>query len=179
MRIHMKFKKPAACGNPHAQSAGPALFALMRDRDGGVALEAAVVLPVLLVLALGILQFGIIMNIYMTATAAAAAGLQTFSVMRGISGSYNATVTAAKNAAQLAAWRVSATDVTVSVYVNGTACATDTSCDLALTNAAPPSTGGAGGTTKVGVTVACTGLRFLHSLPSMCPITTEIQGIVQ
>lgn len=150
-----------------------------RDEEGSVATEAAFVLPVLMLLAFGILQFGFILNIYMTATTAAAVGLQTLSVMRGVSGSYNATVAAAKNTAVLSACKVQAADVTVNVLINGTACTTNSACDTALAAAAPPSTGGAGGTSEVSVTIACTGLQLLPSLPVMCPITSDLKGVVQ
>jgi Flp pilus assembly protein TadG len=155
------------------------LSTLQHDEDGAVAVEASLVLPVLLLLALGILQFGIIMNTYMTATSAASAGLQTFSVMRGISGSYTAALAAAKSAALRSIWNVSSSDVSVSFLVNGSSCASDTACDLALTNAAPPSTGGAGGTSQVSISIACKGLKFLPELPVMCPVNAMLQGTVQ
>jgi Flp pilus assembly protein TadG len=155
------------------------ISALVTSEEGSVAVEASVVLPVLLMLALGILQFGIIMNTYMTATSAAAAGLQSISVMRGISGSYTAALNAAKAAATRSIWNVPSSDVSVSFSVNGSSCASDTACDLALTSAAPPSSGGAGGTSQVSISIACKGLRFLPELPVMCPVNAVLQGTVQ
>jgi Flp pilus assembly protein TadG len=152
---------------------------LIRNEDGSVAVEASVVLPVLMLLALGVLQFGFVINMYMTATSAASAGLQTFAVMRGVSGSYNAAVAAAKNVASRAAWKVAAADIAVTLTVNGTTCTTDTGCDLALAAGGPPSTGGAGGTSEVNVSIACKGLKFLPALPVMCPVAAKLQGPVQ
>lgn len=154
------------------------IFRSARNQDGSVVAEAALALPLLLLVAMGILQFGFVMNLYITATTAAAVGLQTFSVMRNVPGAYDATVTAATNAAVSSAWKVLASNVTVGIRVNGVTC-TSATCDNALIAAGPATTGGAGGTSEVSVTIACTGLTFLPSLPVMCPVSASLKGTIQ
>lgn len=152
---------------------------LLRDEVGSAVAEAAIVLPLLITVVLAAIQYSITMNIYMTATSAAAAGLQAFDTYRGISNSYAAATTAATTAAQLAAWKVASADVTVQLWVGSTQCSSNSACDLLLTNNGPPGSGGPGALTKIQVQIACNGLNFLPALPSFCPVVVNMNGVVQ
>jgi TadE-like protein len=121
---------------------------LVTNEEGAALIEAVFVLPLLIFMVIAALQFSITMNIYMTATSAAAAGLKVFDAYRGITGSYTAATNAATNAAKLSAWKIAASDISVSLWVNSSACSTDTACDAALTSNGPPGTGGPGSSTK-------------------------------
>jgi Flp pilus assembly protein TadG len=158
------------------------------DNAGAVAVEAAIVLPFLIYVVLGGVQFSIIMNTYITATAAAAAGLQAFNTYRDITGSYTAATTVAMNAAKLSAWKIASSDISFRVWVAGTQCSGDSACDNLLSTNGPPGSGGQGGETKFEVQMACRGLNLLPSmpvlrgtltLPSLCPVIVQLSGAVQ
>jgi Flp pilus assembly protein TadG len=164
------------------------VFSIFVNENGTAMIEAVLVLPLLIIIVVGILQFAIAMNIYMTATSAAVAGVQVFDTYRGIPNSYTAATTAAKNAMQLAAWKIATSDISISLWVNSSPCSADSSCDLALTNNGPPGSGGAGSSTKIQVQVNCRGLNLLPtmpflttslSLPSLCPVIVQLNGVVQ
>jgi Flp pilus assembly protein TadG len=57
----------------------------LRRKDGQAAVEFALVLPVLLVLVTGIIQFGLLFNKYITLTDAVGSGAQALSLGRGLS----------------------------------------------------------------------------------------------
>ena len=149
---------------------------LQKDDEGSVLVEAAVTLPLFTLLVMGIVEIGLVINIYMNLTMAAATGLQTFSLMRGIPGSYTASVNAAKNSALNSAWKLSSNDIKVDLFVAGAPC-TSSTCDLALSNGAPPSTGGAGATTSIIVQYPCASFQIYNLLPNFCPMKVQMSGI--
>ena len=71
-----------------------------RDEDGQAITEFAIILPVLMMLLLGIIQFGIIFNNYITLTDATRAGARTAAVNRFLGDDGASAVTAVENAAQ-------------------------------------------------------------------------------
>lgn len=156
------------------------LFKVLKDEEGSALVEGAIVLPVFVLIVMGIMEIGLVINIYMNLSMAAASGLQTFSVMRGVSGSYTRASTAAKNSAVNAAWKISPNDLTINLSVAGIACSSDAACDLALTNGAPPSTGGPGATTAISVQYPCgNSLQIYSLLPNFCPMSVQMSGIEQ
>jgi len=60
-------------------------LASLRTEDGQAAVEFALVLPVLLMLVIGIIQFGLLFNKYITLTDAARSGAQTLALGRNLS----------------------------------------------------------------------------------------------
>jgi Flp pilus assembly protein TadG len=158
------------------------------DETGSVMVEAGFVIPLLIFVALGAIQFSIIMNLYATATSAAAAGLQTFNTYRAVAGAYTAGVNAATTAAKLTAWKMSSSDISIQFWIGTTSC-TGTSCDTLLAaNVPDPVKGTAGAPTKVEVQLACKGLNLLPSLPSvggilkipsLCPVIVQMSGVIQ
>ena len=62
--------------------------------------EFAIVLPILVVLVFGIIQFGILFNNYVTVTDAVRAGARKAAVSRQTSDPTNTTITAVRNAAR-------------------------------------------------------------------------------
>ena len=72
----------------------------MRREDGQAITEFALILPVLVALLLGIIQFGIVFNNYLTITDAARAGARKAAVSRFIGDNGAAAKTTAQNSAQ-------------------------------------------------------------------------------
>lgn len=108
---------------------------LPQDARGVAAVEFAILVTLLMMILMGIVQFGIAINNYMTLTNAAEAGAQTLSQGRGTSTPY----TAASNAMQAAAggmWSAITGASLMHMYVNGTECTTDTACSTALAGTA-------------------------------------------
>jgi Flp pilus assembly protein TadG len=97
---------------------------------GVVAIEMALVTPVLMVLALGVAQFGWLLVNYIVAANAASVGAQYFAGQRGTTTPYSST------ALQVAAVVGSvSTNVQVVRSVNGTACSSDADCMSAMSSA--------------------------------------------
>jgi Flp pilus assembly protein TadG len=73
---------------------------LVSDERGQAAVEFALILPILMALLLGIIQFGIVFNNYVTITDAARAGARKAAVSRFLSDNGAAAKIVAKNSAQ-------------------------------------------------------------------------------
>jgi Flp pilus assembly protein TadG len=102
-------------------------------KRGAVAVEFAIVVPVLLVILTGTAQFGLTLNQFVMLTNAVATGAQLFSISRGITSTpYTSTVSAIEAAAP----SLTPANLTITLSVNGTACTTDATCQTALSNAA-------------------------------------------
>lgn len=101
-----------------------------RKARGVAAVEMALVAPVLIVLALGIAQFGWLLVNYIVAANAASVGAQYFAGQRGATTPYSGT------ADQVVAVVGSvSTNVQVVRSVNGTACTSDSGCMSDLNSA--------------------------------------------
>jgi Flp pilus assembly protein TadG len=140
---------------------------LIRSRDGVSAIEFAIILPVLLTILLGIFQFGTAMNEYLTLTNAAAKGALTLALSRGTTTPYSST-TAAINAA---APNLTAANITTTVTVNGSTCASDSAC---LTNLL------AGKTASVRTTYPCSlVIMGRNYAPNGCTLSAQTAQMVQ
>lgn len=73
---------------------------LIRRQDGQAITEFALILPILVALLLGIIQFGIIFNNYLTITDAARAGARKAAVSRFLGDNGAAAITTVQNSAQ-------------------------------------------------------------------------------
>jgi Flp pilus assembly protein TadG len=103
------------------------------DRKATVAIEFAFIAPVLLLMVLGAGVFGIAIDNYIQLTGAASIGARQLAISRGAATPYTDTV------AQLigAAPNLIPASLTITLKVNGTACATDAACNTALVSGVP------------------------------------------
>jgi Flp pilus assembly protein TadG len=104
---------------------------LAKDRAGVAAVEFALVVPFLLLLAVGTAQFGLVLNNYVVLTAAVADGTRQLALSRGTATPLTNTV----NQINSSAHNLTASNITIEVTVNGTDCDTDATCQTALTSA--------------------------------------------
>ena len=105
--------------------------AVARDTAGTSAVEFAFIAPVLMLLALGTVQFGLTLNNYITLTDSVRTASRQLSVSRGGGTPYTDTV----NQIYRSSPALARASLTISVSVNGTSCSTDTSCASALAGA--------------------------------------------
>jgi Flp pilus assembly protein TadG len=141
---------------------------------GVAAVEFALLLPPLILLLMGTVQFGLVLANYVQVTNAAGVGAMTFAISRSDTTPYTDTVSAIKAAAP----SLTPANLTMTFSVNGTACSTDAACNTALTNAAP--SGGALTPASVTVAYPCgsmlTGYTFWSST---CQLSSTISEGVQ
>jgi Flp pilus assembly protein TadG len=97
---------------------------------GAAVVEMAMVTPVLMVLALGVAQFGWLLVNYIIAANAAAVGAQYFAGQRGTTTPYSGTA-----AQVVAVVGTASTNVQVVRMVNGTTCTSDSTCMSDLNSA--------------------------------------------
>jgi Flp pilus assembly protein TadG len=102
-----------------------------RRQEGVVALEMAIVTPLLLLIGLGMIQFSWLLANYMMVTNAASTGAQYFASQRGTTTPYSSTQTQVSSSASY----LNMSRLTVATTVNGTACTSDSGCATALSAA--------------------------------------------
>ena len=107
------------------------LSGLGRSCDGSALVEFTLVVPLLITLFVGILQFGMLLNGYVMLTSATSAGARTFAISRGANTPY----TTAVNQIHSAAANLTSGSITITFAVNGAACTDDGTCKTALTTA--------------------------------------------
>jgi Flp pilus assembly protein TadG len=150
-----------------------------RDTGGAALLEAALVLPLLLVVTLGMIQFGMLFNEEILVTNAAAAGGRQASVSRGdLSAGTNIQNVVTTTAAGL---NTSKMTVYICVPSSSSTCAAASSCGTSCNF-----TNYQGDQVTVTVKYACTALfnfgttawSYLN-IGSLCPISTSVTEVVQ
>ena len=105
------------------------LFCCTLKNDRGVsAIEFAIISPVMIMLMIGIFQFGVAMNHYLNLTNAVAQGALTLALSRGTTTPYTSTTSAITSAAP----NLAPGQTTITVRINGTACTNDATCAAAL-----------------------------------------------
>jgi Flp pilus assembly protein TadG len=139
---------------------------LLRDTCGAAAVELALTLPFFLALAIGTLKFGVAMSQYVTLNNAAAQGAMAFALSRGTSTPYATTTTAITNASP----NLTSANVTKTLRINGTSCATDTACQSALV---------AGATASVTVSYPCDLTVLGVNFKSSCTLSATAAQMVQ
>jgi Flp pilus assembly protein TadG len=154
------------------------LLDVARDRAGAAMVEFAIVLPLLAIVLLGILQFGIFFYDYVQVEDATAIGERQFLASRvlGQAGTtspcpaaatpYSSTRTAIQQATNLPT-----SEITITLSVGGTACTTDSGCCAAL-NTAYSTTGAYATAQTASVTVSypCLTLLPVSWVPAnFCP----------
>jgi Flp pilus assembly protein TadG len=146
------------------------LRAFLKNEAGSPAVEFALIAPVLLMLLMGIIEFGIAINNYIELTEAARSGGRNLAISRtnGSSSPYTSTVSTIEGSAP----SLTAGSITVSMTVNGTSCSTDASCSSALSNAA-------GDTAQVTATYPCSlsvmGVNFAPG----CTLSAKTSDLVE
>lgn len=152
-----------------ATDGGGVICRLWRDRHGAVLVEFSLLAPVLLLLVLGIAQFGLTLNQYIMLWNGVGLGATQFAISGGASSTpYSTTV----NLIESAAPSLDSADLTITLSVNGTACTSDAACQSALqTNAGNPA--------EVSATYPCSltvmGIDFFPN----CTLTAQITELVQ
>ena len=139
------------------------LQAALRDplgTRGTEAVEFAIVAPVLLLIVLGMLQFGLTMDNYLTLSETVRAGARQFALSRGDPTPYTDTVNLIKSSAP----QLTASNLTITLSVSGTPCAADTACTAALTAGAPAS---------VSVTYPCSLLVMGTNFAPSCVLSAQ------
>lgn len=96
----------------------------LRQEDGQALVEFAIVVPLLLMLVTGIIQFGLVFNKYITLTDAARNGAQTLAIGRGLSNPCDPAVLQTINSGS--ATQVTSTQVTPSFSSGSDKCGTGT-----------------------------------------------------
>jgi Flp pilus assembly protein TadG len=104
---------------------------IAKDQTGAAAVEFALVAPILLVLAVGIAQFGLVLNNYVELTEATADGARQLALQRGQSTPYTTTVALVRSSAP----NLTSANITITTSINGTACSSDSTCQTALNSA--------------------------------------------
>jgi len=141
---------------------------IARDTAGASAVEFALLAPILLVLAVGIAEFGLVLNNYVMLTTGVADGARTLSLSRGSSTPFTTTVNTVKSSAN----NLAGSSISVTVKVNGTACTTDTTCQTALSSAA-------GQAAAVTATYPCSLIVMgVNYLPS-CTLSATTQEMIE
>jgi Flp pilus assembly protein TadG len=120
----------------------PGVVSLARCARGVSLVEFTLAAPVVLMIGIGMLKFGLAMSQYIALTNAAAQGASTFALSRGTTAPYTSTKTAISGAAS----NLASASITTTVKVNGTACTSDSGCSTLLV---------AGATAQVKTTYPC------------------------
>jgi Flp pilus assembly protein TadG len=102
-----------------------------RDRDGTALVEFTLVLVLLVTIMVGIMQFGLLLNGYITLNSATDAGARTFALARGSSTAYADT----RSQIFAAAPNLQQGSLTITLAVNGTTCGSNSACQTALQSA--------------------------------------------
>ena len=166
------------------------LFDVARNCAGAAMIEFSIVMPVLLLLVLGIGQFGVAFYHYTLVVSAATAGARQLSISRldstGFCDTENMIINASGGLGGTPGSSGSCptiySDFTITIAVDGTACTSNSSCQTALTNAYQ-----AGGfppePASVTVQLTCTNNEILPasfvSLTGICPLHSKMQAPVQ
>lgn len=114
------------------------LTRFVTNNAGAAMVEFTIVVPLLIMITMGVIQFGYNLNLMNALTNATSAGARLLSISRGSPTVYTDTLSAVRtNNAN----NFDTTQLTIAISVNGTTCATDAACANLLTNAqAQPAT---------------------------------------
>ncbi len=152
----------------------PRLFDVVKDHTGSALVEFTIVFPVLIVLILGLAQFGLIFYNYIMVTNAAATGARVLALSRTDANGYTDTLTAINSASS------NLSGLTITMSVNGAACSSNSTCQTALVSASgtvPPEPA------SVTVSYTCSANLImpasLINLSGICPLTSTMQQVVE
>jgi Flp pilus assembly protein TadG len=141
---------------------------LTGDRSGAAAVEFGLIAPILLVMLMAIIQFGLTLNNYLELTDAVRVAARNFA----ISGTATTPMSSSTTAADNSAANLTASSLTLTYSVNGAACSTDATCATALA-------ADAGDTASVTGTYPCSlsvmGVNFAPS----CTLSSSTTDMVE
>ena len=138
---------------------------LITSRRGTVMIEFAILAPVMLLLVLGTFQFGLVISNYVLLTNAVGAGARNFALSRGSTTPYSATVSVITGSSP----SLTASSITITTSVNGTACTSDSTCTTALT---------AGASATVAATYPCSLSVYGYNFAPSCTLSAQMTGLV-
>jgi Flp pilus assembly protein TadG len=143
---------------------------LRDDTRGNVFIEAALVLPLLIIVLAGILEWGLALFQYNQLSMATGNAVRQLIISRGYTTPYTDVTD------QFTAWARglkfgSGTPGTITVTVNGTVCKTDAECITALNTAL-------GKNATVTAQYDCI-MQWTPAIASPCPITIAMTGVVE
>jgi Flp pilus assembly protein TadG len=127
---------------------------------GTAAVEFALVAPMLMLLVLGMCQFGITLNQYLTLTNAVRSGARQLSMGRGDATPWTDTI----NQIYGSAPNLTQASLTISMSINGTVCANDKACATALLVGLP---------TTVTASYPCSLAFFGYNFASVCTLSSQ------
>ncbi|HEY3916423.1 MAG TPA: TadE/TadG family type IV pilus assembly protein [Stellaceae bacterium] len=130
-------------------------------------MEFALLLPVLLTLAFGALQFGVALNNYLTLTNVTDGAARVLAISRASTSPWTT-----MKAQLTAVSTLTAANMTITATVNGTACSTDSGCQTALNSAQ-------GQAASVQVSYPCDLNVFGHNYAPSCTLTAKSTELVQ
>jgi Flp pilus assembly protein TadG len=133
----------------------------VKAHAGTAAVEFALVAPMLLLLVLGMCQFGITLNQYLTLTNAVRSGARQLSMSRGDATPHTDTI----NQIYGSAPNLTKASLTITTSVNGTACGNDATCKTALIAAGPPAT--------VTASYPCSLAFFGYNFAAVCILSSQ------
>jgi Flp pilus assembly protein TadG len=149
-------------------------FTVSLDCAGSVALEFALVIPLLLLILMSIVQFAVLFNNMSILTNATGSGALYFSQGRSFATPYSSAVAAI----QTTAGTLNQANLGITISVNGVVCANDAACQSALGQGGMPIT--------VTVTYPCpqvlstTTLQWLGIDTSrLCPLSSMMTALAQ
>ena len=117
--------------------------------------------PVLFLLVLGMCQFGITLNQYLTLTNAVRSGARQLSMSRAVTTPWTSTI----NQIYSSAPNLTPASLTITVFVNGTACGSDAACQTAL--------GVVGSPAAVTATYPCSLAFFGYDFAPGCKLSSQ------
>jgi len=147
---------------------------LRDDRQGTSALEFAFVAPVLFLVLLGIIQFGLTINNYEMLTGGTQAAARQFALSRGSATPSSTATTALYNAAP----NLTQARLTISLSVNGTQCSStggtsgDAPCKTALSTAQ-------GGAATAAATYPCNLAFYGYDFAPGCTLSSTVTESVE
>jgi Flp pilus assembly protein TadG len=147
-----------------------------KNQRGVAAVEFALVLPLLLALLYGTVQFGWLLNNYLTLTNAASLGARLLASERGYATPYTDTQSAIMNAA--ASLKSS---LTITMSVGGSTCSSDSTCATALGTSTVAPTAGTEAKISLGYAFSPLFTGTLFNLKSIMPssLSANMSEIVQ
>ncbi|NML32518.1 TadE/TadG family type IV pilus assembly protein [Paraburkholderia antibiotica] len=147
-----------------------------KSQRGAATVELALVLPLLLALIFGIVQFGWLINNYLVLTNAASLGAHQLAAERGYAAPYSDTTAAIRS--QTGALNGT---LTISVSVGGTSCTSDSTCAAALGTTTQAPSAGTQAKVQLGYTFVPVFGGSLDNLKSIMPtsLSATMSELVQ
>lgn len=152
----------------------PGLSALQGDNSGSVLVEAALVMPLIILFIAGIADYGITLYQYHTLSTANGAAVRQLIVSRGFDNPYAGVL------AEYSAWapNLNVTDSQITVQVENSAGTLTTCTDGTNPTCKTLLDGAAGAQATVAINYPCM-TTFIPSMASPCPIQITASGLVE